>query len=542
MNNKKKLKKVHLFIISIFIFQNLHSQVHQEWITKYRDSCLAYCMSMCIDNQNNIFLSGCHNQGKRGKYFTYKFSNNGVYQWSRFYSGPDTIPQGDNDVAIKNGCDKFGNIYVTGYSLSFNNLNYEDILTIKYSSQGDKIWERRYDNHYSDIPVQIIIDRNSNIYICGTTYVSSNSNFGMVILKYDPEGNLVWDRIYSTIYYCKAVDMAIDSIGNIYTLGLTYDSLYHYFYASVLVKYSNEGNFVWKEMYQCNNKDYKPTSICTDILNNIYITGTIMLNQNYPDGNITLKYDTNKNLIWYKQHNMYEGEAAYSLLVDTKSNVYVNTMFEVMKYDSSGVFKWSDSTYCSAKKLFLDNKDNLYIVQSRTDSTFQNYLFATAKMNTEYGGLIWERIYNAISGYAIDARNFLGLPDKNDGIIVNFLTWKNYPPNQNTDSNFLIKYSQTSSVNPIFSEITDNFKLFQNYPNPFNAVASIKYQVSRISIVKLVVYDILGKDVETLVNQYQRTGTYKVSINGNNLSSGIYFYSLFVDGNRVDTKKMLLIK
>jgi uncharacterized protein (DUF362 family) len=85
------------------------------------------------------------------------------------------------------------------------------------------------------------------------------------------------------------------------------------------------------------------------------------------------------------------------------------------------------------------------------------------------------------------------------------------------------------------------FVLENNYPNPFNPSTVISYQLSVDSKVSLKVYDILGKEVATLVNEEQKTGEYKVNFNAINLSSGIYLYQLRA-GKYVETKKMVLIK
>jgi len=98
------------------------------------------------------------------------------------------------------------------------------------------------------------------------------------------------------------------------------------------------------------------------------------------------------------------------------------------------------------------------------------------------------------------------------------------------------------SISKISSEIPSNYKLFQNYPNPFNPLTNIKYQIKNNSFVILKVYDLLGKEITTLVNKKQSSGEYEVKFEGVNLSSGIYFYSLLFDGNRMGTKKMILLK
>ncbi len=85
------------------------------------------------------------------------------------------------------------------------------------------------------------------------------------------------------------------------------------------------------------------------------------------------------------------------------------------------------------------------------------------------------------------------------------------------------------------------FRLFQNYPNPFNPSTRIKFYISSRMLVQLKVYDILGKEVVTLMNEEKYPGEYSIQFNASNLPSGIYFYQL-IAGDYISTKKMQLIK
>jgi hypothetical protein len=103
-----------------------------------------------------------------------------------------------------------------------------------------------------------------------------------------------------------------------------------------------------------------------------------------------------------------------------------------------------------------------------------------------------------------------------------------------------------SDVVEIQLESPKEYMLSQNYPNPFNPSTTIKYSIpvnlqSEISDVKLVVYDILGKEIATLVNTKQSAGNHEVEFNASNLPSGVYIYS-FQSGEFVSSKKMILIK
>jgi hypothetical protein len=91
------------------------------------------------------------------------------------------------------------------------------------------------------------------------------------------------------------------------------------------------------------------------------------------------------------------------------------------------------------------------------------------------------------------------------------------------------------------SELSETFSLKQNYPNPFNPGTKIIYQLKTKSNVTLKVFDVLGREVASLVNENQSAGKYEVQFNGNNLPSGIYFYKFITDGF-TDIKKMILIK
>ncbi|MFA5405018.1 MAG: T9SS type A sorting domain-containing protein [Ignavibacteria bacterium] len=99
-----------------------------------------------------------------------------------------------------------------------------------------------------------------------------------------------------------------------------------------------------------------------------------------------------------------------------------------------------------------------------------------------------------------------------------------------------------SNIKEQITNISKDFVLFQNYPNPFNQCTIINVQCTIKSYLEIKVFDISGREITTLINEKKSPGIYEVRFKGDNLSSGVYFYSLFMDGVRVDTKKMVLIK
>jgi len=103
------------------------------------------------------------------------------------------------------------------------------------------------------------------------------------------------------------------------------------------------------------------------------------------------------------------------------------------------------------------------------------------------------------------------------------------------------QYTEIIGVQKISSEIPDKFSLYQNYPNPFNPSTTIRYQIPKEQIVMLKIFDIMGKEIETIVNEKQSPGAYEVNWNALKFSSGVYFYKIETEGF-TDTKRMLLVK
>lgn len=98
-----------------------------------------------------------------------------------------------------------------------------------------------------------------------------------------------------------------------------------------------------------------------------------------------------------------------------------------------------------------------------------------------------------------------------------------------------------TGINPVSNGIPRLYNLSQNYPNPFNPSTKISYEIPKSGLVKLVVTDVLGREVKTLVNEFKQAGSYTLEFNASNYASGVYFYKI-TSGDFTDTKKMVLIK
>ena len=100
----------------------------------------------------------------------------------------------------------------------------------------------------------------------------------------------------------------------------------------------------------------------------------------------------------------------------------------------------------------------------------------------------------------------------------------------------------TVDINKISDIVPLQFDIKQNYPNPFNPATKINFMVPKAAFVKITVYDILGRQVAVLVNKQITAGEYSPDWNAASFPSGVYFYSLNVNGENMNTKKMILSK
>jgi len=123
------------------------------------------------------------------------------------------------------------------------------------------------------------------------------------------------------------------------------------------------------------------------------------------------------------------------------------------------------------------------------------------------------------------------------------LTWTDYRGGANYDI-----YAQRLNANGTITDvrtspsIPDKFELYQNYPNPFNPATKVSFVIGKSSFVTLKIYDVLGREVSTLVNGNKKAGRYEVEFNGSMLPSGVYFYRLEMDGPTSQDKSFTQVK
>ena len=175
--------------------------------------------------------------------------------------------------------------------------------------------------------------------------------------------------------------------------------------------------------------------------------------------------------------------------------------------------------------------DNGKIIVIRSDYTSNNY--SIWGMHSSNNGTSWSSSYQITSPQSqIGAKDF---SISNDTI---YLAWQDYRAG-NWEIYFRkFNISELTAIKPE-TENPERFELQQNYPNPFNSETTIKFSITENSSVRIKIYDITGKEISALINQYLGKGIYSIKWDASDLPSGIYFYTLETDKNKT-TKKMIL--
>ncbi len=224
-------------------------------------------------------------------------------------------------------------------------------------------------------------------------------------------------------------------------------------------------------------------------------------------------------------------------------------IFHLINFKGATTLDWRDNSGIQTEPNLIENlpiKFTTFQIENLDDSRIENLFikFRTSKMV--------KKIWFASPDYNLGSPTELEFDFTNNEI--SFII-----PKLKYWDMIVFEYDYSTQIENSSNEITQGFNLNQNYPNPFNSNTIISYSVPSLtgqdlvstggrdeqlpinSFVTLKVYDILGKEIATLVNENQEHGSYKINFDGENLPSGIYFYQLLTN-SFMSTKKMILLK
>ncbi len=240
-----------------------------------------------VDDDGNVYVSGiCRQFDELTSYVhrdigTAKLDRNGNLLWADLFN---TAGNGD-DTPTGISVNKFGDVFVVGYRWSQNNTDDADLLVLMYDKNGNLKWSDRYDGPLNggDYGTALANDDFGNVYVGGTQdKLINDSNADMYIVKYDTNGTKLWtDVIDNNIpgvggRYDEPTDMLVDGNGNLIIAGD--DSGFR----ACLMKYSLDGQQIWKTFWTPSDLAYENSGLCIDQYGNIYVSGQTALGD-YPD-------------------------------------------------------------------------------------------------------------------------------------------------------------------------------------------------------------------------------------------------------------------
>jgi hypothetical protein len=438
--------------------------------------------------------------------------------FNKMYDGPFHSSELSHDI-----CDiGNGNFLVTGYTEN-------KLYILKINSYGDTIWTKLFNNY--GIPGACEITFDNNCIIAGWGY----------ILKIDYNGNVLW-QIDST---GRCNDVIRTNDNNFIACG-TQNAFYGY-----VIKFKLDGTVMWQKFYLSSySREYN--SIAK--LNNSYVlAGTTNESVSGLTKGLLTKINDTGGVEWEKQHiiidnryaainnivNVYDGFIIGGTTGDSNGATFGNIFFA--RTDIMGniiynkIFTSNQTEYLRC----LKGGNNRYIVSAyrfQFDSVFAKFLVLDSIGNVKAQKSIsspddieFNSLLPLTNGDIIFAGNsdFLSSGGRYDIHLIRTDSLLNFPLN-------------IFGIEPINGVLPKKFTLHQNFPNPFNPATKIRFELPISCVVQLIVYDLHGKTVVKLINQYLKIGIYEISYTPN-IASGIYFYSL-VYNNNIETRKMILIK
>jgi uncharacterized delta-60 repeat protein len=301
--------------------------------------------SVVTDSSNNIYVTGSTQTfgGEDYDVFLQQYDQSCNLIYTVQWGGPG------NDIARGIAVDAADNVYITGSTDSFGN-GHTQLFLLKYTSYGTLQFSVTWGGKQNDYGNGVVVDTLGNIYVVGTTTTFGAGGSDVVLLKYDSSGNLLFQKTWGGTQNDFGTALAVDSGGYVYVTGYTYSLGPTPGVSSIiLLKYDPSGNLLFQKFSGGKMNDFG-TGIAVDIDGNVYVTGYTKSYSVIPGvpSAFLMKFDQSGNLLFQRSWGGHRGDFAYGVAVDSAENAYVtgytysfgpNTQganFFVLKYDISG--------------------------------------------------------------------------------------------------------------------------------------------------------------------------------------------------------------
>ncbi|MFX1573945.1 MAG: SBBP repeat-containing protein [Promethearchaeota archaeon] len=286
------------------------------------------------------------------------FSNFIAYEWSSTWDGGVN----DEDYAMGIALDSSGNIYLAGYT--HNSVSGYDMCVVKFNSSGEYQWNSTWDGgiYNTDWANGIALDSSGNIYLAGVTY-DSVSDYDMCVVKFNSSGDYQWNSTWDggINQDDRAYAIALDSSENIYLAGITFTLGSSY--VMCVVKFNSSGDYQWNSKWYGGGETY---GIALDSSGNIYLAG-VSFNSVSGYDMCVVKFNSSGDYRWSSTWDVGTYDYAYGIALDSSGNIYIagGPDMCVVKFDNSGQYQWNStwdgSISDNAYGIALDSSENIYL-------------------------------------------------------------------------------------------------------------------------------------------------------------------------------------
>jgi hypothetical protein len=281
--------------------------------------------------------------------------------------------------------------------------NYGQDMTLMSSKSG---WPQIFDNGPEDLSSSVVVDSDGNIIVTGYSADIENEEINFLTIKYDDDGNEIWNISYDSGINDYGWDLAVDSQDNVIVFGINYSSTEDIMNNdNIIVKYSKDGIKQWNRTFPGKDDNY-PGGIAVDSKDNIIITGG--------SGNLDalafscwiLKIDRDGNKIW---NITYLGEMfsmGADVVVNTNDEIFVGGMYAsffgqgycIIKYTSTGAKIWTGRYGGNAQPygMAIDSNENLILTGQTYSEDTNSSSWYTMKSDRD-GNLLWTREYDSLN-------------------------------------------------------------------------------------------------------------------------------------------------
>ena len=292
---------------------------------------------VAVDSSGNIYVLGETGSFGAGQadVFLLKYGPNGTLLWQKTWGG--TKDDWGWGVAV----DSSGNVYVSGETQSLGTGS-SDVFLLKYDSNGTLLWQKTWGGTQYDFSLGIAVDSSGNVYVIGGTTSFGAGLSDVLLLKYDPNGTLLWKKTWGGEKYDKVFGVAVDPSGSIYMTGGT-ESFGAGLRDVLLLKYGPDGTLIWQKTWGGENFDIG-FDVAVDSSGSIYVTGqTLSFGAGWIDI-FLLNYDPVGTLLWQKTWGGGDQEMGFDVAVDSSGSIYVTGRrghdASLLKYGLNGTLLW----------------------------------------------------------------------------------------------------------------------------------------------------------------------------------------------------------